>query len=165
MTYALGIRSKMNLIGVHPDLKKIVEYAISVSEVDFTVIEGRRGQARQKELLDSGKSTTLNSRHLTGHAVDIAPYVKGSIVWDLALCAKVAEAIRHASKEFGAPITWGGAWDIELQNISNYPYDAIFDYISRRNKLAKRAFIDAVHFELPWDAYPLDDLNKAPQRC
>ena len=79
MTYVLGKRSLSNLKGIHPDLVSVVKRAIDITDQDFTVIEGLRDIDRQRELFKSGASTTMNSRHLTGHAVDIAPY---PLSWD-----------------------------------------------------------------------------------
>jgi uncharacterized protein YcbK (DUF882 family) len=66
-------RSENNLKGVNPDLVKVIRRALEITPVDFIVIEGLRTQARQKEMVATGKSQTMNSRHLTGHAVDIIP--------------------------------------------------------------------------------------------
>lgn len=110
MGYKLGLRSLNNLRGVHPDLVKVVKRAIELSEVDFTVIEGLRSQARQKELFAKGATTTLRSRHLTGHAVDIVPYVGGSIRWDWPLFTPIEKAMKQAAAELGIPLEWGGDW-------------------------------------------------------
>ena len=72
--YFLGKRSTDNLKGVHPDLVKVVQRAISITKQDFAVIEGLRSKERQEQLVKEGKSQTTNSRHLTGHAVDIVPW-------------------------------------------------------------------------------------------
>ena len=74
MGYKLVTRSLQNLSGVHPDMVAVVKKAIEITEVDFTVIEGIRNIDRQRQLLKAGKSTTLNSRHITGHAVDMVPW-------------------------------------------------------------------------------------------
>ena len=89
MSYRLGNRSKANLQGIHPDLVSVVELAIKNTKVDFTVIEGVRSEARQRELFDCGASTTMNSRHLTGHAVDLAAWVGGAIRWDWPLSGSI----------------------------------------------------------------------------
>ena len=73
MTYRLSQRSMQNLSGVHPDLVAVVKRAIEITEQDFSVIEGIRNIDRQRKLVAQGKSQTMNSRHLTGHAVDLAP--------------------------------------------------------------------------------------------
>ena len=107
MTYKLGNRSKDNLSGVHEDLVAVVEKAIEITEKDFTVIEGLRDIERQKELVATGKSTTLNSRHLDGHAVDIAPW---PISWDWDEIYQIADAMKQAAKELNVDLEWGGDW-------------------------------------------------------
>lgn len=108
--YVLGTVSKNNLKGVHPDLVKVVEKAITLTEIDFRVIEGLRSKQRQIELVNKGASKTLNSRHITGHAVDVAALVGGAIRWDWPLYDKIAKAFKQASKELNIPIVWGGDW-------------------------------------------------------
>ena len=81
MTFKLGVRSRERLQGVHPDLVRVVELAIQLTPVDFTVLEGLRTLERQKALVAAGSSKTLNSRHLTGHAVDLGAWVDGRLDW------------------------------------------------------------------------------------
>lgn len=110
MSYRFGERSMTRLKGVHPDMVRVMELAISRSPVDFSVIEGLRTRARQVELVAKGASKTMNSRHITGHAVDIAPYVAGQIRWDWPLYKQIAPVVKAAAKELGIPIKWGGDW-------------------------------------------------------
>ena len=124
MTYKLGLRSLYRLRGVHPDLVAVVKRAIEITDTDFTVLEGLRSPARQKKLVQAGKSMTLNSRHLTGHAVDLAPY---PITWEWPLYYKIAAAMKKASTELYTPIVWGGDW---------------------------KRFKDGPHFELDRKEYP-----------
>lgn len=125
MGYSLGTRSKQNLSGVHPDLVAVVKLAITITEQDFTVIEGIRNINRQRELVKAGKSTTMNSRHITGHAVDMVPW---PVDWDdLERFEVMAEAMEQAAEELDIPIVWGGDW---------------------------KSFYDAPHFELDRKAYP-----------
>ena len=98
------------LQGVHPDLMNVVKLAIQKSSVDFTVIEGLRTLERQKELVAAGASRTLNSRHLTGHAVDLAAVVGKEVRWDWPLYSKIAEAMKDAALELKVTIQWGGDW-------------------------------------------------------
>ena len=107
MSYRLGTRSLQNLSGVHPDLVSVVEKAIKITKVDFTVIEGVRNINRQRQLVKSGASQTMNSRHLTGHAVDIAPW---PISWDWEKFYPIADAMKDAAKELGIDLEWGGDW-------------------------------------------------------
>jgi len=108
--FVLGYVSKNNLKGVHPDLVKVVERAISLTSVDFRVIEGLRSKQRQIELVNKGASKTLNSRHITGHAVDVAALIGGSVRWDWPLYDKIAKAFKQSAKELNIPIVWGGDW-------------------------------------------------------
>ena len=108
--YVLGTVSKNNLKGVHPDLVKVVEKAITLTEIDFRVTEGLRSKARQIELVNNGASKTLNSRHITGHAVDVVALIGGSVRWDWPLYDKIAKAFKQAAQELNVPIVWGGDW-------------------------------------------------------
>ncbi|MBI6339926.1 M15 family metallopeptidase [Proteus sp. LHD240705] len=110
-TYTLSQRSQNNLNDVHQDLVRIVYLALTFSEYDFVVIEGVRSLIRQKELMKEGKSKTLNSRHLTGHAVDIVPLVNGVIPWqDWSAFESVSKAMKKAAHQLGVSINWGGDW-------------------------------------------------------
>jgi peptidoglycan L-alanyl-D-glutamate endopeptidase CwlK len=108
--FVLGKKSLFKLDGVHPDLVKVVKHAIEISTVDFSVTEGLRTPERQKQLFDAGASTTLNSRHITGHAVDLAAWVNGELRWDWPLYGKIAIAMKAAAAELKIPIEWGGDW-------------------------------------------------------
>ena len=127
MSIILGQRSLSRLEGVHPDLVRVVKKAAVLSSLDFTVLEGLRTQARQKQLMDLGATRTMNSRHLTGHAVDLAPMVGGTVRWDWPLYHQLAVIVKEAAKAENVPIQWGGDW---------------------------RTFKDGPHWELPWKAYP-----------
>jgi hypothetical protein len=107
MAYTLGKRSLQNLSGVHPDLVAVVKRAIEITEQDFSVIEGVRNINRQRELYRKGATTTLNSRHLTGHAVDIAPW---PISWEWEYFYPIAEAMKQAAEELEVDLEWGGDW-------------------------------------------------------
>jgi peptidoglycan L-alanyl-D-glutamate endopeptidase CwlK len=128
MAYAFGERSLKRLEGVHPDLVKVMKRAIGCSTVDFTVLEGMRTLARQKQLMAAGATRTMNSRHLTGHAIDVAPLIKGQVRWDWPLYHQLAKVIKKAAEELEIPIQWGGDW---------------------------RSFKDGPHWELPWKSYPV----------
>jgi peptidoglycan L-alanyl-D-glutamate endopeptidase CwlK len=108
MAYKLGTRSYQNLSGVHPDLVAVVERAIQITKQDFVVIEGIRNIDRQRQLFKAGKSKTMNSRHLTGHAVDICPY---PVDWSSKeKFQAINDAMDQASLELKIPVVWGGDW-------------------------------------------------------
>ena len=110
MSFRLSARSRARLKGVHPSLIAVVEAAISRSTVDFMITEGLRTAERQAALVAAGASRTLKSRHLTGHAVDVAAVIDGQIRWDWPLYGRIAEAFKAAARERGVPIFWGGDW-------------------------------------------------------
>ena len=110
MAYALSEHSLKRLQGVHPDLVAVVRLAITLTAQDFRVIEGLRTRERQRYLVEKGASKTMNSRHLTGHAVDLAPIVDGQVSWDWKHFYPIAEAMKQAAKIKSVPIEWGGDW-------------------------------------------------------
>lgn len=112
MSFRLSQRSRERLKGVHPDLVAVVEAAILLTPVDFMITEGLRTPARQAELMRAGASRTLNSRHLTGHAVDVAAWVDGQVRWDWPLYPRIAGAFKAAAEAAGAPLIWGGDWPL-----------------------------------------------------
>ena len=127
MSFRLSSRSRARLKGVHADLVAVVEAAIRKTSVDFMVTEGIRSPERQRALMKAGASRTLNSRHLTGHAVDVAALVDGQVRWDWPLYPRIAEAFKATAREQGTAIIWGGDW---------------------------RTLRDGPHFELDRTAYP-----------
>lgn len=108
--FKLGKRSIERLQGVKTDLVRVVERAIELSTVDFTVLEGLRSPERQQILVASGSSQTLNSRHITGHAVDLGAWVDNQVDWSWPLYHQIANAMKAAANELGIPIVWGGDW-------------------------------------------------------
>ena len=127
MSIILGQRSLSRLEGVHPDLVRVVKKSAAMSSLDFTVLEGLRTIERQRQLMKQGATRTLNSRHLTGHAVDIAPMIDGKVSWDWPLYHRLAKTVKEAAVAEKVAVTWGGDW---------------------------RTFKDGPHWELPWKQYP-----------
>ncbi len=124
---ALDARALRAIADVHPDLAAIVHRAAVLSPIAFTVTEGVRSLARQRRLVAAGASHTLRSRHLTGHAVDLAAKVGGQVRWDWPLYARLAGAMKAAAAERLVPLEWGGDWP---------------------------TLKDGPHFQLPWREYP-----------
>ncbi|HAU3224739.1 TPA: M15 family metallopeptidase [Salmonella enterica] len=120
-------KSELNLEFVHPDLVRITRRALELTPEDFGVIEGLRLPERQIILFKQGKSQTTNSRHLTGHAIDIIAYPTPEGSWDFADYELISAAFKQAGKELNIPVEWGGDW---------------------------KTFKDGTHFQLPWAQYP-----------
>lgn len=133
----LSKTSESKLIGVHPDLVKVVRRAVELCtelKLDFVVLEGVRTIERQRQLVAKGASKTLRSRHIprsnkSGNscAVDIAPYAAGQARWDWPLYHNLAPVIKQAAEDVGVPIEWGGDW---------------------------KSFPDGPHWQLPAKEYP-----------
>ena len=136
----LDARSLTRLEGVHPDLIGVVKRAAEITDTPFIITEGLRTIERQKKLVAAGASQTLRSRHLTGHAVDVAAFVdmdesddytKGdNIRWDWPLYGRIAAIMKSAAFHLNVPIVWGGDWV---------------------------TFKDGPHFELDRKQYPAND--------
>lgn len=133
MLSPLTVRDRQRLAGVHPDMVRVVERARLAEP--FIVVEGLRTKERQAKLVAIGASRTLTSRHLTGHAVDLAYWLddsdgvpeQGEVRWDWPLAHKIAAAMKAAAAEEKVALIWGGDW---------------------------AAFPDGPHFELDRRAYP-----------
>ena len=124
----LNERSEQRLLGVHLDLCRVVRAARSAAPFRFEISEGLRSKARQAELVKAGKSQTQNSRHLTGHAVDIVILNNdGSANWDFSRYKTVSDVFKREANRLGVKITWGGDW---------------------------KSLKDGPHFELDRSAYP-----------
>lgn len=106
----LNVRSRERMKGVHPELVGVIERAAEIAPGTFIVTEGLRTPDRQYQLYVSGASKTLNSRHLTGHAVDLAALVDGRVRWDWPLYHKLAAVVKQAAYERNVPLIWGGDW-------------------------------------------------------
>jgi peptidoglycan L-alanyl-D-glutamate endopeptidase CwlK len=122
MTFTLSQKSLEKLTGVKPQLISVVKRALEISMIDFKILEGLRTLERQVMLFKSGKSQTMNSRHITGDAVDLGAIIDGVISWEWKYYEQIAHAMKQASKELNIHIEWGGDW---------------------------KTFKDGVHFQLP----------------
>ena len=127
--YKFSKRSKDNLDSCHPDIQKVFNEVIK--HVDCTVLEGIRTRARQEELVRTGKSKTMNSKHLAydgvSRAVDVMKY---PIVWDdWKSNAMFAGFVIGIAKSMGIELTSGIDWDNDFN-------------------VTEHSFLDAPHFQL-----------------
>ena len=131
--YNLSERSLNSLKGVNPNLVKVVERAIELTEQDFWVLEGVR--SKEQCYINYGKGRTaaqcsakgvttkyaqpslskvtwlnnpLASKHVTGNAVDLVP---SPVDWNtISKCTTISKAMKQAAKELGVDLEWGGDW-------------------------------------------------------
>ena len=131
--YKLSERSLNSLKGVNPNLVKVVERAIELTEQDFLVLEGVR--SKEQCYINYGKGRTaaqcsakgvptkyaqpnlskvtwlnnpLASKHVTGDAVDLVP---SPVDWNtISKFTTISKAMKQAAKELGVDLEWGGDW-------------------------------------------------------
>lgn len=126
----LDERSLKRLEGVHADLRRVVLRAVELAEqegVAFAITEGLRSLSRQRQLVAAGASTTMRSRHLTGHAFDFVPLVAGEPNWKWPAFWPLVALFEQAAKELNVLVEMGARW---------------------------RKFPDGPHVQLPWKEYP-----------
>ena len=149
MAYKLSTRSQERLMGVEPELKEVVYEAIKVTKIDFGVIEGLRTEEKQKQLVESGASQTMKSKHLEGRAVDLMAYIGGRGSWELNVYDEIADAMQEAAIKVDVAGRWGAAWTVtDLREWKGTMEEAMNSYIDTRRSEGRRPFIDAPHFEL-----------------
>ena len=149
MAYKLSTRSQERLMGIEPELKEVVYEAIKVTNIDFGVIEGLRTEEKQKQLVESGASQTMKSKHLEGRAVDLMAYIGGRGSWELNVYDEIADAMKEAAVKVDVAVRWGAAWTVtDIREWEGTMEDAMNSYIDTRRSQGRRPFIDAPHFEL-----------------
>lgn len=134
MKYKLSKRSLDNLVGVHPNLVKVIKAAIVDSPVDFTIVCGLRTTKQQQDIFAQGRTkpgmkvtNADGRRNLSNHqdeadgkkdglgaAVDIYPFYLGKVqvnhkdtIKNLKL---IAAHIKATGAKMGIKIVWGGDW-------------------------------------------------------
>ena len=131
--YKFSSKSKAKLNTCHPDIVKICNELIKM--MDVTVLEGVRTKEQQEEYVRTGKSKTLNSKHLKqadgySHAVDLAPY---PIDWnDGQRFAYMQGMIRGIAQQLGIKVRSGIDWDVD-------------------GETKDHTFFDGPHFEIKLD--------------
>jgi peptidoglycan L-alanyl-D-glutamate endopeptidase CwlK len=132
MSYRFSKRSYRNLQNVRPELVAVATLALDhlgrTGGPDFVVTDGARNLDEQRKLVEEGKSQTMNSRHLTGHAIDVAAFTPDyEVTWEAEPYERIADAMKRAADQLGVNIVWGGSWE---------------------------SFVDMPHFELDQNVYP-----------
>jgi len=102
-----GKKSQERLRGVNSELVNVLFELVKI--MDVTIIEGVRSQERQDRLVAEGKSKTKFSKHITGRAVDLAPY---PIDWeDRDRFHYMGGMLRGIAHQMGIKVIWGGDWN------------------------------------------------------
>lgn len=153
MTFTLGAGSRAELAGVHPRLVAVVERAIALTPVDFSVHDGLRTEEEQRRLVARGASKTMQSKHRKqadgfGHAVDLVPFVNGKLRWEWPLIYPVAHAVDVAATELGVALRWGGVWDRPMSAIGGSADQLKAEVAAYCVRHPGADFLDGPHFEL-----------------
>jgi peptidoglycan L-alanyl-D-glutamate endopeptidase CwlK len=140
----ISMRDERRLEGVHPALVGVVREAMGRCRFRVRVLEGVRTMERQRELYAQGRTApgkivtwSMESRHLTGHAVDLAPIDDNGVLdWnDTRRFTELAIAMLSSAAELGVPLRWGADWDGD-------------------GNFREKGEYDSPHFELPRRAFP-----------
>lgn len=154
--FRLGTKSRQELEGVRSDMGRVVNMAIGISEVDFTVFDGIRSAPEQRALYKRGASQidgyTRIGKHQKqadgyGHAVDLVPWINGKPVWDWDAIYLIADAMVTSARFLKVPLRWGGCWQT-VNDLQGAPENWVAAYVNRKLKAGKRAFNDGPHWEL-----------------
>ena len=110
-----GKRSKERLRGIDARLVSVLNELVKI--MDVTIIEGLRSEQRQEKLIKEGSTKTKFSKHITGKAVDLAPY---PIDWkDRDRFHYMGGMIRGIAKQLNVNVRWGGEWDSDGETKDN----------------------------------------------
>ncbi|MCA3380204.1 MAG: M15 family metallopeptidase [Roseomonas sp.] len=147
----ISARCELRLAGVHPDLIRVVRRAAEMGALFRVPADGGlRTRERQAELMAKGVTQTMNSRHLTGHAVDLAPLDNGDISWNWTHFFPMADTVAAAARVERVPLIWGGAWGRIVQDWPQGGAKAAqAAYVAERRAAGRKPFLDGPHFELP----------------
>lgn len=158
--WKFGKRSNMMMEEIPEKFRSCITQALSISPVDFGVIESARHVERQMQMVAIGASQTMNSKHIPdmwdgedrkyAHAVDLMAYIGSRGSWELPLYFKIATSMAQAAQDHDLKLRWGGAWT--TNSIGDWHprsmEDAHLQYIEIRKSQGRKWFIDAPHFEM-----------------
>ena len=114
-----GRKSKKELATCNDKLRDVFNEVIK--HVDCSVLEGHRGEDRQNQLYEEGKTKVYfpNGRHNSNpsRAVDVVPY---PIDWDdRERFHLFAGFVLGIAKSKGIDLRWGGDWDRDWTVMDN----------------------------------------------
>lgn len=146
MKYIFGTASKARLIGLHPDLVKVLERAISISDIDFTIIEGVRSD--EQCYINFGKGRTAVQCKAAGCPVKYANPKAAKVTW-----VKNPLSSNHRKKADG----YGYAVDLYpypvslVLNAKPKTYEPLFDKIAKAMFAAAKELGISIRWGADWD--------------
>lgn len=137
MSYHFGIRSRTNMIGLHPDIAFFAQKVMERTEQDFAICNrgGVRTDQEQIDMYAQGRTTegnivtwTLDSYHQYGLAVDLVAWVAGEYSWDRQYYAKIVKTGKEVIKKYDLPIEHGyDLWGRDLPHWQMTGYKPHYD--------------------------------------
>ena len=142
-------KSESKFAGVDAGLVSVVREAAQTLPFDIQALEGLRSTMRQAELVAAHASQTMDSAHLTGEALDLAPVIGGEVRWDWPPFYVIADHMAAAGKRLGVKLIWGGCWDREVTEWGAESAESISaGYVTRRKAQGRKAFLDGPHWQI-----------------
>jgi len=125
------------------NIQRVMDLAISRSDIDFGIAQGYRSVKEQQDLYAQGRTVPgdivtyvdgvnkkSNHNYYPSKAVDIYAWVDGRAIWDSRELCYLAGVIISCAKELGVNLRWGANWDSDGIIITDHD------------------FVDLPHFEL-----------------
>ena len=132
--FKLSRRSYDRLTDVDYRLIYLCEQAIKKTKVDFGIayLGGRRTAEQQNELFKADRSTkdgyTKLSKHQSGQAFDVIPFIKGKVVendWNYAM---ICQAILSIADLLELKIRTGSDWDMDGEYLTDQTFKDVGHY-------------------------------------
>ena len=132
--FKLSRRSYARLTGVDPRLVYLCEQSIKRTRMDFGIayLGGRRTAEQQNELFSEGRSTKDGynqlSKHQSGQAFDVIPFVRGKVVendWNYAM---ICQAILSTALDLELKIRTGSDWNINGEYLTDQTFKDVGHY-------------------------------------
>ena len=152
MSNVFGKGSEARLVGLHPDLVKVLRKAIAISPIDFTIVEGVRSD--QQCYINFGKGRTAAECKAAGCPATFALPPSDKVTW---LSKPLAS--NHRMKDDG----YGYAVDIYpypvslVLNAKPKAYEPLFDKLAKAMFEAAKDVGATIRWGADWN------LNKIPR--
>lgn len=127
--FSFSDKSEQILNTVKIELNNLAHKVLEISPIDFTVVDGWRDKKTQEKLYKENKTKTLNSKHCSGDAIDIVPFINEKPDYNaINDCAFIIGLFYAKAEELGIKIRVGAIWD--------------------GNSISHNTFLDIWHIEL-----------------
>lgn len=115
-------------------IQAVMRKALAMGIMDFSIIEGHRGEVKQTEYFTSDPPRSKvpwpkgNHNSRPSKAVDAVPYIDGSLSWNKLHCCVLAGVVLACAKTLSVKIRWGGNWDMDLEPIADQDFQDLVHF-------------------------------------